>query len=62
MQPKTIPQALEALNAEQVMEALQCCRKTLWNWEQSKVLVPTRIGRKVLYHRDTIEKILNPQL
>jgi len=59
---KTIPQALETLNSDQVMEALQCSRKTLWNWEHSKVLVPTRIGRKVLYHRNTIEQILNPKI
>jgi len=44
------------LTRNETKNLLKVSNSTLWNWEQSGILVPTRIGRRVYYLVESIEK------
>ena len=47
------------LTKQEVMELLNVCNTTLWHWEQKKYLIPVKIGRKIKYHAEDIQKLIN---
>lgn len=44
---------------DEVVEKLKVSKPTLNNWEKRGYLVPTRVGRRVLYVVDDVDEILN---
>lgn len=42
------------LTIKQVSQRLQVDPSTLWRWERDGYLIPTRLGRKVLYNESDI--------
>lgn len=44
----------EFMTRKQVEEMLHVNRTTLWRWEKDKYLCPVRIGRRVLYRRESV--------
>jgi predicted DNA-binding transcriptional regulator AlpA len=36
------------------------CDATVWHWQKRGYLSPIRIGRKVMYRKSDIDKIINP--
>ena len=44
---------------KQVQDKLQIGRHCLRNWELEGKLVPTRVGRRLLYREDDINQLLN---
>lgn len=47
-----------ALSVAETAKMLGVARSTLWKWEKSGYLVPAKVGRKVLYKRGEVERIL----
>ena len=45
------------LTIKQVSQRLQVDPSTLWRWERDGYLIPSRIGRKVLYNESDIAAI-----
>lgn len=45
------------LTIKQVSQRLQVDPSTLWRWERDGYLIPTRLGRKVLYNESDIAAI-----
>lgn len=43
---------------DKVMSMLDVCSTTLWNWEKDSYLVPVKAGRKVMYRKTDIDKLL----
>lgn len=57
--PQIVSAAKETLlSKKEVMEKFGVCSATLWNWEQSKTLIPVRIGRKVSYRQADVEQLI----
>ncbi len=44
---------------DEVSKLLNVSFVTLHKWEKNKILVPVKIGKRVLYHRDVIHKKQN---
>lgn len=42
------------MTTKQVEQMLHVNRTTLWRWEKDKYLCPVRIGRRVLYRRESV--------
>ena len=59
--PKQIqtPEHLNTLTINQVCNILHVSRTTLWKWECNKILVPLRIGRRVLYSEKELNALIN---
>lgn len=49
-------------NPLEVRELFQISRSTLHNWKQSGMLVPCKIGGKVLYSKQTVEQVIYKKL
>ena len=49
----------ETVTANQACEMLSITLPTLWRWEKEKYLVPQRIGKKRIYLKSEVEKLLN---
>jgi len=47
---------LKILTRDETKELLQISNGTLFNWERKGILKPTRIGRRVYYSEESIEK------
>lgn len=43
---------------KEVLETLRVCERTLINWEKRKVLIPTRLGRRVYYTEEQLTRAL----
>ena len=57
--PLMVSAAQEALlTKKEVMERFDVCDTTLWNWQRKKYLVPVKIGRKVHYRQNDIERLI----
>lgn len=57
---KAVQEASPELNLipkREVMERLSVTHATLWNWEKKKYLVPVKIGRRVFYRCEDINKL-----
>ena len=46
------------LTKKEVLEKLNVCHTTFWNWERKGYLIPVKIGRKVSYRQADIEQII----
>lgn len=46
---------------DEVVKLLSVSKQTLNKWEKCGYLIPTRVGRRVLYVVDDVDKILNNQ-
>ena len=46
------------LPKKEVCSILGVCDTTLWKWAKSKYLVPVKAGKKILYRKADIEKLL----
>lgn len=46
------------LTRRDVMKILHVAGSTLWRWEQSGFLIPAKLGRKVLYRKTDIDRVL----
>lgn len=46
------------MSREEVETALKVCKQTLWRWEKQGYLVPRRAGKRLLYFKSDIERIL----
>lgn len=52
------PEQNEDLIAKKdVVEGLGVSHTTLWKWEKSGYLVPVKVGKRVYYKRDDLEKL-----
>ena len=49
--------ALNLIPKRDVMERLKVTHATLWNWEKKKYLLPVKIGRRVFYRSEDINKL-----
>ena len=53
-------------DADDLITRLEACRllgvapSTLWHWEKSGMLVPVKLGRKVMYRRGVVDAMLAP--
>ena len=57
--PAMVSAAQEVLlTKKEVMEKFGVCDTTLWNWQRKKYLVPVKIGRKVHYRQNDIERLI----
>lgn len=57
MQQTQQPQE-QYLTINEVCDRLQISKPTLWRYEKSRYLVPTRVGRSVRYLESDINKIM----
>ena len=48
----------ELITKKEVMENLNVSPTTLWLWEKRKYLVPVKIGRRVFYKHQDINKLM----
>lgn len=48
---------VEMVSRDEATDYLGVTYCTLWRWEKSKYLVPTRIGKAVYYRRDELKSI-----
>ena len=48
---------LGLITKREVMERLSVTHATLWNWEKKKYLLPVKIGRRVFYRCEDINKL-----
>ena len=46
------------LTKEAVMKLLGVCSATLWQWEKRSYLIPVKAGRKVMYRKADVDKLL----
>ena len=46
------------LTKEKVMNLLGVCSATLWQWEKKNYLIPVKAGRKVMYRKGDVDRIL----
>ncbi|PXZ43447.1 DNA-binding protein [Sanguibacteroides justesenii] len=46
------------LSKKEVMAKFDVCDTTLWNWQRKKYLIPVKIGRKVHYRQNDIERLV----
>jgi hypothetical protein len=46
------------ISAQETCDLLQIGRTTLYNYGQTKKLIPSRVGRKLYYNIEDIEKLL----
>ena len=49
---------LGLMTRQEVQDKLNICPTTLWHWEKAKYLVPVKLGRRVFYKRQDIEKLI----
>lgn len=47
----------DLLAKKDVIEGLGVSHTTLWKWEKSGYLVPIKVGKRVYYKRDDLEKL-----
>lgn len=51
-----------SLSADEVAAKLKVTKVTLWRWEKAGYLVPKKVGRKPLYLRSQVEKLLRKEV
>lgn len=47
----------DLITKKDLMEGLNISHTTLWKWEKSGYLVPVKIGKRIYYRRDDVEKL-----
>lgn len=47
-----------ALTSKEVMELLSITPVTLWRWEKENIITPTKVGRKKLYNKAELVKLV----
>ena len=46
------------LTVEKVCEITGKVRSTIWSWERKGYLIPTRVGKQLLYKKSDIDKLM----
>lgn len=49
----------EMMTADEVCSLLHVNRSTLWRWDKDEYLKNVKVGKKLMYKRDEVEKVLN---
>lgn len=55
---KEAAEADELLTVDEVSNLLQVDRSTLWRWHRDEYLVPQKVGKRSLYRKSDINKLI----
>ena len=47
------------LSKKEVKDLLGVCDTTLWHWDRSHYLSPVRVGRKIMYKKADVHRLLS---
>lgn len=54
-----LPEQIDFLTRNEVCKLLQITSKTLYNWGARGILMPTKIGSRIIYNKSEINEILS---
>ena len=49
------------MSSDEVAKRLGVTKTTLWRWQKTGYLIPTKVGRKCFYHSSQIEKLMKKE-
>lgn len=49
------------LSSDEVAKRLGVTKTTLWRWQKTGYLIPSKVGRKCFYHLSQIEKLMKKE-